>query len=105
MEYMEVLGKIIEAERAAQQIAGAAKALRDNLPHDLRSGWEETRQKYMARAEHRVQVIREDEEARAGQQIAQLETELLEDLQKLYAHFDAHHDEMADRLFRLVIDV
>ena len=105
MEYIEVLNKIIEAERAARQIAGEAKAERDNLPRDLRAGREEMRSRLMARAERRVRIVREQEDAVADGQLARLENELQNDLLTLESHFRAHRDEMAGKLFGLVTGV
>lgn len=103
MEYMELLNKIIEAERTAQQIASEAKALRDNLPNDLRTKREELHASYLGRAEHRVQAVRDQEAALAEQQIKQLDKALAHDLQQVEAYFSDHHDEMVTRLFALVV--
>jgi len=105
MDYMEVLNKIIKAERTAQQIAEEAKTQRDNLPDDLRASWEEMHTRHLARAESRVQSVREQEERLADQKIEQLDAGLQDGLHKLEVYFRAHHDEMVQRLTSLVLDV
>jgi len=105
MEYMELLNRIIEAERTAQRIASEAKTQRDNLPNDLRAGWTETHEAYHARAERRVQIVREQEDAMAAEQIEQLDAGQREELRKLEAYFGAHREEMSEKLFRLVIGI
>lgn len=104
MEYMEVLNQIIEAERTAQRIASEAKRQRDTLPNDLRANWNETHAEHLARAGRRVQVIHDQEDAMAAQQIEQLDAELREELRKLETYFDSHREEMMEKLFRLVTD-
>lgn len=103
MEYMELLNKIIEAERVAQQIASEAKAERDNLPNDLRVQREELHTSYLSRAEHRVQTVRDQEKAMADQQIEQLDASLASDLKKIESYFAERHDDMVDGLFKLVV--
>ncbi|MDR3207936.1 MAG: hypothetical protein LBT60_06345 [Oscillospiraceae bacterium] len=103
MEYMEVLNKIIEAEQLAQQIAGEARAQRDNLPNDLRARAEELRENFLARAEHRVQAVRDQEAALTLQQAEQLDAALRDDLARLELFFKDRHEDMAARLFGLVV--
>ncbi|MCL2747094.1 MAG: hypothetical protein FWE59_00370 [Oscillospiraceae bacterium] len=104
MEYMEMLGKIIDADREAKRITLDAKTERDNLPDELRAEADELRRDYLARAERRVQIVRQEEEGRAEQEVARLDATLASDMQRLEAYFSAHRDELADKLFSLVID-
>jgi vacuolar-type H+-ATPase subunit H len=105
MEYMEVLNKIIAAERLAQQIAGEARAQRDNLPNDLRAHCEELRESFLVRAEHRVQAVRDQEAAATAQSLEQLDKALGAELSRLEAFFTERHEDMVNRLFSLVVGV
>lgn len=103
MEYMELLNKIMDAERRAQQIAAEAKAKRDSLPDDLRAERKKLRDEYLARAERRVQAVAAQEELLANEQIEQLDRALAEDIWRVDAFFFERHDEMVTRLFDLVV--
>ena len=103
MENLDVLNKIIVAERGARQMAAEAKAERENLSDELRSQRADIRASNLARAEKRVQVVREQEEAMTAQRIEQMDAALLEDLKRLEEYFGAHRCEMADELFSRVV--
>ena len=103
MEHMELLNKIIEVEEMAQRIAGEAKAERGNLSDELRVLRDKLNAEYHARAERRIQIVREQEEAQAAERIELMDATLAEDLERLESYFREHRDEMVDELFIRVI--
>ena len=104
MEDMEILNQIIEAERGALRMAGEAKAEQDNLPAELLKKKADIHSDYLARADARIQVVRELEAAMTAQREEQMDTALSEELYRLDVFFDTHRDEMIDRLFSLVVE-
>ncbi len=103
MEHVNLINRIIEAEQKAQEIAGAAKAKRQNLQSDLKSATDEIRQTYLDRATRRINEVRKNEERIADEMIAQLDQRYAQELSHMESMFSEHRSEWIDRLFSLIV--
>ncbi len=103
LEHLDLLNKIIEAEQQASLISSAAKRKRDNLPNELRQQQETLRAEYLARADKRIRIVRQQSDEETKARTAALDQSLAESKALLLAYFEQHHDQMVNELFTLVV--
>jgi len=102
MEHVDVILKIIEAEKAAQQVADEAINTKNRLGQNLEREKAGLHEQFMERARRRVEIVREQESRDAEDSIARLDGELTETKAALRVRFDANKEAWAEELFAFV---
>lgn len=100
---IELINKIIEAEQNARKLAEEAYEKRDTMRSELSTSREDLRREYFARAEARIQKVREQNKVIAGEQVAVLDETFTHDLERIEMAFKENQDEWADKLFGMII--
>lgn len=100
---IELINKIIEAEQNARKLAEEAYEKRDTMRSELGTSTEDLRREYFARANTRIQKVREQNKVIAGEQIAVLDETFTRDLERIETAFTQNQDEWTEKLFDLII--
>lgn len=102
MEYIDILNRIIETEKRAQEIAGNAKKQETHLNETLNSELDILHEKYLARAQNRLALVKSQEEQYTAEQLAALKESFQQDLYALEDTFLSHSQEWLERLLASV---
>ena len=105
MEHVDVILKIIEAEKDAQRAANEAMEEKRQLHQKLAEEKAELHEQFMERAKRRIGIVRQHEQEEADEQIARLDAELTQNRAALQRRFAENRDAWADELFAYVTGV
>ena len=103
MENLDIISKIIEAEQAAQKVADEAKHKHQDLSQKLEAEMAEMRDKFITRAQKRVETVRLQETETANEDIARIEAEAQKQTKAIESHYDANRDQWIEHLLRFLI--
>ncbi len=104
MTPMEILNKIVEAESNARQVFQEAESLEKGFDDYVNKHIEDLRTQYFDRAEEAITQARQQEAARAEQEIAGLEERLSQEMREESKHFDSRREDIVSHIFRLVVN-
>ena len=102
MEYIDVVGLIIDAEQRAEALAEAGARQREQLRSGLEREETALRADCMARAEEQVAQARQAAQADAAREIARLDGELEQARARMEAAYERNRDRWADTLFAMI---
>ena len=103
MEHINIITKIIETERLAQEIANEARARKEHLPEQLADERNKLHDDFFARAQRRISIVAEREESIAQEQCDRLDEKLAADLKTIDATASEKREMWVSRLFDSII--
>ena len=103
MEYVELVNKIIEAEHSAREIAQEAQEKEASLEQDLARDTQRLREDYFARADRRIQMVREAEERSAQESMARSDKKLSDALTAVESSYRRNRDRWVEMLFCRIV--
>lgn len=103
MEYMDMVSKIIAAEHAATELVEEGKTRAETLRDGLDSARSDMRERYLERARHRLELVRETEERAATESVARLDTRLHDAMAEVEAAYHKNKDSWVDTLFTMIV--
>lgn len=104
MEYIEMVNQIVAAEHSARALADEAREKGARLEAGLDGDIAAMREQYMERARHRLEIVRQTEEAAADEAVEQLDRRRAETMAAVEASYARHRDQWADALFRMIAE-
>ena len=100
MDRDEIIRRIVQADKQARSIPEESRATLDALDEKLKQERDELRAAYYARAERRIEKVRETENEYAETQIARIEEELREKIADFDREAEQKRERWTDYLFR-----
>lgn len=104
MEHINVLNRIIEADKNAKALTGAAIARREHLGEDIEREKAKLREEYMKRARERVDAEFGRERALSARRIAELEEKLRRDIIETDQKLAARRESLAAKVFSMIME-
>ncbi len=102
MEHIEVIVKIIEAEQAAQKVADDALAQKQNLASSLTEKKQNLHDQFVERAKRRVELVRQQDQEEAEENLAQLEKQMVTSREQLQRSYQENASTWTEALFSYV---
>lgn len=99
----QIINKIIEVEKRAQEIMDEARKMKENLPSSIVKDTKELNENYMLRAMKRLEIVKENEQKFLEETEAELNAKKTADLEKLQQNFDANCDKWALSLYNRIL--
>ena len=103
MEYVELVNKIIETEHSAREIAQEAQEKEASLEQDLARDTQRLREDYFARADRRIQMVREAEDRSAQESMARSDKKLSDALTAVESSYRRNRDRWVEMLFHRIV--
>ena len=103
MEYIDLVNKIVDAEHSAKEIAREAKEKEESLDEDLARDTAKLREDYFARAQRRVKLVQETEEAAAAEDIARWDQKLDDSMAAVETAYARNKNRWVDALFVRIV--
>ena len=104
LPHIEVINRILIAEKNARGIADEAHAELDRLPAALEKERDELREKYLARANRRIETVRTTEESYAEEMEKVMDDRLSAAIASSEDAARIHSDEWVSKMFDMVIN-
>ncbi|MCL2084853.1 MAG: hypothetical protein FWH06_06330 [Oscillospiraceae bacterium] len=104
MEHIELLSRIVDAERRARQMSEDALKRREEIQSELAQKTAGLRESYFARADARLEKVRKREEALAAERISELDRVFDGDMEAIETAFARNREAWADKLFKMIAD-
>ena len=102
MEHIALINQIVEAEQKARQIAEEARDKLNALPMELKDQTQELRGTLFERAEHRIELVRQQEAQMTADTLERLDAAHQAQLAILEKTFAEHQEEWETTLFEKV---
>ncbi len=102
MEYIEVIEKIVGAEKSARDAVASAKEKEARLDELIAAETEVLRNKYRKLAEDKILEAEQTEIERTQSELAKLEADYLHDLEHMDRTFRLFYDEWKLRSLRII---
>ena len=99
MERIDVINRIIEAERSAAELVEDAKKSRDHAASNMDGELKKLGDEYERRAEARIRSIKEQEDAYREKELAAIERAKSDALSRLEKAFLENEDQWLEELF------
>ena len=100
----DIIQKIIEIDRRAQKMTADALALKHEAEVSIESDKKALREKYIAKARHRIAVTAETEQKFLDESLADIEKKYGAIAERLDAVYAANGSKWVDDLYHRVID-
>ena len=104
MKHVDIINRIVEAEQRARQIAAEAQEKLAHLQADLENERKNLRETYLQRAERRVEMVREREQALMREQLDEMDKHFTSERDMLERLFADHRTDWVDKLFTMVTE-
>ena len=105
MDYAELVNQILTAERGAKAMAEEAQERRQQLQKSLDREIDAMRQDYMARANHRLEEVRETEATASESAMQTMDQRLSHTMQRMEASYEKNKERWVDTLFTMIVGV
>lgn len=105
MDYAEMVSQIMAAEQGAKVLAEESRAQEEQLQAGLDGEIAELRERYMDRARHRLEQVRQTEEAAAGESVQRLDERLSKTMKAMETAYEKNRDRWVDKLFTMIVGV
>lgn len=102
MEYIDMVGQIIDAEQRAKALAEAGARQRAEMRSGLEQEETALREDCLARAREQVEQARQDAQAEAAREIARLDGELQQAKSKMEAAYEKNRGRWTNTLFTMI---
>lgn len=99
MDRDEIIRRIVEADKDAQAAPSASRQKLDGLDEELKLEREAMRKAFYARAERRIDKVRETENEYADMQITRIDQELKRKIEDFDREAEQKRERWADYLF------
>lgn len=103
MEYAALIDRILEAEQTAQEITREAHEKEARMEADLEREAAAVRADYFARADQKLEQLRQETEKGKAQAIAAQDARFQEARDKMERAYDRYGDNWVDTLFRQTV--
>lgn len=103
MEHKDILHQIVETEKRAKAILAEANQRREQLSRYIDEKGAKLREDYEARAGEEVAAAEREAVLTADGRIAKLDSAAASDLNRIKSAFDENHEAWAEALFNTVI--
>ncbi|MCX7614366.1 MAG: hypothetical protein N2Z65_01260 [Clostridiales bacterium] len=103
MEHLDIINRIIEAEKEAKKIAEEAASAKNHLNEMITNDKNKIREDYLNRANRRIEIVRENERVACDESIAQIDTHLKQKLEIVEETFSQSRERWVDDLFRTIV--
>ena len=104
MEYLEIIQRIIDAEKRAHEISDQVKLNFERQNADVAAELALLKQNYQERAERRISLIEAQEADYTAEQLASLDTQKALSMERMHADFSAHYDAYVEQLFLQIVE-
>ena len=104
MEHINILNRIIEADKNAQTLAAGAAAKRGHLEEDIAREREWLRRDHMDRAQKQAAAGLAREKKRSGAMITELDEKLRRDIAAVDRRLAGSRGEFAAKVFAMVLE-
>ena len=105
MEYMNLVNRIVEAEHTAKALVHEAEEKQARLQSDLEAEIAAMRAGYFARADRRLELVRQTEEEGAREEIQRLDEKLHAALDAVESAYAKNKDRWVDTLLAMIVGV
>ncbi len=105
MVYVDIINRIIDAEKNARKIAEDAKEALARLDVDLTDECARMRASYRERADKRIQAVTDSENKYADEAIAKLDRELADAIHASEENAARNSGAWVEKLFQKVIEI
>ena len=105
MDYAEMVSQIMAAEQGAKVLAEESRAQEEQLQAGLDGEIAELRERYMDRARHRLEQVRQTVEAAAGESVQRLDERLSKTMKAMETAYEKNRDRWVDKLFTMIVGV
>jgi hypothetical protein len=105
MEYINLVNRIVEAEHTAKALVHEAEEKQAHLQSDLDKEIAAMRTGYFARADRRLELVRQTEQQGAQEAIAQLDEKLHTAMEAVESAYARNKDRWVDTLFAMIVGV
>lgn len=105
MEYTTLIDRILEAERAADQITDEVRDEQAGLEAHLASESQRIRDNLMARAKERLDKLAKDVESKKERELKAQQARLAETRDRMERAYVHYGDNWVDTLFRQTVDI
>ena len=103
MDHIDIINKIVEAERTAQRIADEARSRLASLDSDLAAERYKMRAQYFERADRRIASVMEREGALADEMIAELDEKLEQELKSVERLAREQNENWVGTIFSMIV--
>lgn len=103
VEYIDLVNRIITAEHSAKEIAQEAKEREVSLDADLAQEEASMRERYFARAKHRIAQVEETERQAADEYIALWDKKLSDTMDAVETAYETNKDAWVETLFSMIV--
>ena len=103
MEYINLVNRIVEAEHTAKAMVHEAEEKQARLQSDLDKEIAAMRTGYFARADRRLEMVRQTEREGAQEEIAQLDEKLRAAMEAVESAYAKNKDRWVDTLFAMIV--
>ncbi len=100
----EILKKIVEIEKEAQQIISSARDLENNLDESISHEKRKMYDTLMKKAENRLIIVQENEEKYLNDSISKIKIENKEQFDKLLNNFKKNNEQWINAMFNNIIE-
>ena len=104
MEYLEIIQRIIDAEKRAHEISEQVKLNFERQNADVAAELALLQQNYQERAERRISLIETQEADYTSEQLAFLDTQKALSMERMQADFSANYDAYVEQLFLRIVE-
>lgn len=105
MEYVDLVSRIVTAEHSAKELVQEAKERESHLQEDLDREIAAMRESYTARAERRLELVRQTEQAAAVEAMAAMDVRLEQSMAAVEASYERNRERWVDTLFTMIVGV
>ena len=103
MEYTQLINRILEAERSAQEIAQEVKVREDHLASEVEQATADLRASLQAKAGDRLRAISKEAEAARDQAIQAQNKRRDDAMARMERAYERYGDNWVDTLFRRIV--
>ena len=103
MEHLDIINRIIEAEREAQKIADEAASAKKHLNETITVDKNKIRNDYISRAKRRIELVRENEKTACDEAIAQIDIHLKQKLEMVETTYSQSRERWVAELFQTIV--
>lgn len=105
MDYAEMVSQIMAAEQGAKVLAEESRAQEEQLQSGLDGEIKELRERYMERARHRLEQVKQTEETAAEEAEKRLDERLAKTMGAMESAYEKNRDRWVDKLFTMIVGV
>ncbi len=102
VEYIDMIDQIVAAEHNAKTLVEESRQRQEELSAGVEQEIARLREDYLQRAGHRIEVVKQLEQASAEEAIARLDEKQRQAMERVEAVYEKNRDRWADTLFTMI---